>query len=250
LGESQDAEFEEREVWDEWEEDENTVDVSYTPSPEPQSVKVEPPAEPEPPPRRIVEVVRKPQTTQQTGTLYSVSYRSEEEEKTAETPTDTGAQDLAATGDPIGGEGDRSTILSPKDVPSTGALPATSPADTIATASEQDDQLQEERIRVIIPPYHAPTSEVESVDESDFAEPHETDPGLEAPESTHEGGDEAEDWEGDSWELGWDEDAQEPLAPEPDYPDEADLVGDREVWDDWEDEDENNAPSSPNRPSN
>ncbi|MEO1146001.1 MAG: hypothetical protein AAFY26_10440 [Cyanobacteria bacterium J06638_22] len=246
--EPQDAEFEEREVWDEWEEEENTVDVSYTPSPDPQSVKVEPPSEPEPPSRRIVEVVRKPQTTQQTGTIYSVSYRSEEEEKTEETPTDSGAKDLEATEDPIGGEGDRSTSVPPTVVP-----PATSPADVTSTEPVQDEQLQEERIRVIIPPYHSPTSEPKSTEETDFPEPNEATPDLEEPESIHEEDDEAEDWDDDSWESVWGGDRQDAPDPDPDHRDDTDLIGDREVWDDWddwEDEEEDNAPSPPSRTSN
>lgn len=239
--EPQDAEFEEREVWDEWEEEENTVDVSYTPSPEPQIRQDEPPVEPDPPPRRIVEVVRKPQTTQQTGTIYSVSYRSEEDEETKETPKDSGAIDSAAVEEPTDVGGDRTTTITP---------PVTPPADVVSTEPVQDEQLQEERIRVIIPPYHAPTSEPESTEETDFPEPNSATPDLEEPESVHEEDDEAEDWDDDSWESVWGGDGQDSPDPEPDHPDDADLMGDREVWDDWEDEDEDDAPSPPRNTSN
>ncbi|MEO1208054.1 MAG: hypothetical protein AAFX78_00795 [Cyanobacteria bacterium J06638_20] len=239
--EPQDAEFEEREVWDEWEEEENTVDVSYTPSPEPQSKQDEPPAEPEPPPRRIVEVVRKPQTTQQTGTIYSVSYRSEEDEKKEETPKDSVATDSAAAAESIDGEGDRATPITP---------PVTPTADVISSEPAQDEQLQEERIRVIIPPYHAPNSEPEAIEETDFPEPNEAIPDLDEPESIHEEDDEAENWDDESWESVWGGEMQDSPNPELGHRDDADLMSDREVWDDWEDEDEDDAPSPPSNTSN
>ncbi|MBE9098143.1 hypothetical protein [Vacuolonema iberomarrocanum] len=243
--EPQDAKFGEQEIWDEWEEEENTVDVSYTPSPEPQSTKVEPPAEPEPPPRRIVEVVRKPQTTQQTGTIYSVSYRSEDDEEAEETPKDEESKDAEATAQ-TREDSDRLTVIQS----------VTPPVDATPSPSEQVDQPQEERIRVIIPPYHAPTSEAEPTEETDFPEPNAATPDLEQPESIDEEGSEAADWDDEDWETIWDEEERDPPTPETDNRDKSDSMGDREVWDDWDsweeddrndEDDEDNSPSLPHR---
>jgi|GEM_PF-1659583 len=238
--EPQDAEFEEKEVWDEWEEEENTVDVSYSPAPEPQSVRVDPPAEPEPPPRRIVEVVRKPQTTQQSGTIYSMSYRSEEEEKEAaeETPTDEAKAEVKIESVETGMKENGDRPIYPTVTPSEEA-PATTPEPT------------EERIRVIIPPYHAPTAKDEEDEPAAAATTVPTvEPEVVEPEPLDDDERDTDEWEED-WDNEWEDGVEvsdESATADAEADDEADLMGDREVWDDWDewdDEEDEPAPRTP-----
>lgn len=164
---------EEKEVWDDWE------DEAARPAPPPPP----PPPEEVPPARDIVEIRRDPQSTQRTGTIYSFSYRTDEEVEEA-----------------------------PPEPPSTGATVIQEPV-TDAPVEEAPVSAPEEepRIRVIIPPYRStpePPSAPEPPETDDWDD-HEDD----ANDRYDEGADDADvTGNREVWDD-WDEEPDEPDSP-------------------------------------
>ncbi|MFQ3627552.1 MAG: hypothetical protein SNJ57_13875 [Cyanobacteriota bacterium] len=234
---------EEREIWDDWEEEPPA-------KPAPPSPPEEPPAEPR---RPIVEINREPETGYRAGTVYSFSYRRAE----PDTPTDnikappdqspqsslqdssdaaspgSGLPSLGATGSDSANSGwADSTTTEPTSFAADS--PADSPTNSLNDAPRADSakarSIYEAEFRVIAPP---------SDPNDEPSAPVEADGEAEGEEAWDEDGDRPLDSYGssnrsDGGEV-WDDESWGDVADEP-----AVRRGslDREIWDDWDDDEE------------
>lgn len=237
---------EEREIWDDWEEDPPAQPAS---SPAPEA----PPAEPR---RPIVEINREPETGYRAGTVYSYSYRRAE----PDTPTDhinappdespkASPQGSADAGSPDAGSTSPVSVdlgladaATPGPPSFTGINSDDSPADSSpdlppdspSADSAKARSIYEADFRVIAPPSYpddGPSDPVEVEGEEDWDEDDDSqrnrfanrpsNPYAKA--SSSEGGD---PWDDENWGDGVDEPAVRRGSL------------DREIWDDWDDDEE------------
>lgn len=282
----------EQEVWDDWDDDEIAVSyetvepmqrVEGEPSPPLSESSPEPSSEPAPPARDIVEIRREPQAAARSGTLYSFTYRAEDDEESDTTASsdaevsssgsDTGNVETGTTvseSDPVDAEvsatSGESDIAMPTDEMASDS--AASP-DTVAKEGADDG----ERVRVIIPPYQAPdaarTSQASS-DEGDEAErvrviipPYHADPGTDVPADevpSDRPADRSTDigfGEPPASEEGWDEEPEIRSADDWDSvatPSATRVEDDPDEWEDWDEwdewaEDEATTSRNPDAPS-
>ncbi|MGG6293276.1 hypothetical protein ACQ4M4_02540 [Leptolyngbya sp. AN02str] len=154
--------YQDKEIWDEWAEEEELIDVDYEVTPSQaasskpsasRSQPSRPPAEPEAPPRKIVEIQRQPESKSSTGTIYSFSYRRDPLSK-----DDTNPPPRSPSPPPSSAE----SATSPNGSPSADSL--NRPA---RDSAKPTSKIEEEPIRVIIPPYN-------QVPSSTTAQPQET----------------------------------------------------------------------------
>ncbi|MBD1913039.1 MULTISPECIES: hypothetical protein [unclassified Leptolyngbya] len=163
---------EEGEVWDDWEEE----PVRPVPPPPP------PPPEDVPPARDIVEIRRDPQSTERTGTIYSFSYRTEEEPE----------------------------VVTPKP-PNDGTTVIQEPVIDVTEEKTPAPPPEEPRIRVIIPPYRStpepPPAPPATDDWDDNEEDFDADSTYDADVTDSDVTGDREVWDD------WDEDPDEPDSP-------------------------------------
>lgn len=237
---------EEREIWDDWEEEPPAKPAQPSP-PE------EPPAEPR---RPIVEINREPETGYRAGTVYSFSYRraepdtptdnikappDESPKSSSEGSSDAGSPDSGAPGSGATGSNSAGSGLADSTTTEPTSFAADSPAvssadspidlpdDSSSRDSAKARSIYEADFRVIAPPSYPdeePIAPMEADDEEAWEE--ERDRPLDPDSSDDRGNNSGEVWDDESWG----DVADEPAARRGPL--------NREIWDDWDDEDEPN----------
>ncbi len=248
----EDPTLKDREVWDEWAEEETLIDVAYEEPGQSESSAASNVAEEALPPRKIVEIQRSPESQDQSGTVYSFSYRRDQLSVDDTRPS-------ASTPASSSTDSDQPEPASP-DKPQIDDASQTSPP---------TPPTKEPPIRIIIPPYTTPRPSSPAVDTSPTVlqptPPDQLPSGLS--NASVDEPDEDELGFGDSpFQLGDDVDAFEShpdgdggMLEEGDWLNDEPVSanasvsrdGDKEVWDDWDDdwddddEADNNDPHPP-----
>jgi hypothetical protein len=233
-------------VWDEWVEEESLIDVAYEePSQSassaanfPTTAAASNAAEEALPPRKIVEIQRSPESQDRSGTVYSFSYRRDQLSVDDTRPD-------ASTPAPPATDSDDSGSVSQENAKIDGSPQAAQPT----------PPAEDQPIRIIIPPYTAPSPS--SPSSPTVLQPTSPD---ELPSGSSKGSsnlsDEPDDDEvfgASPFQLGDDVDAfeshpdrdgddleegswlnDEPASAASDA--RVSQEGDKEVWDDWDDE--------------